>query len=235
MMKQFRLPLPLLALGCWGLFGFHFCYFFAFQKAPAVEAFLLVELWPILIVLLAAPLAKERLLPHHMIAALLGFVGVVAIATAKGDFQGFSSDYALGYGLAIMAAITWAGYSVLSRRFAAQMSNNAIGVFCILSAVLSFISHGLFESWVSLTPLQWLGIVLMGIGPVGSAFFTWNTGMKHGNIALLGVLSLAIPLLGTLGLILGGHGSFTPAITLATGFILGAGLVGSGVWKRKKL
>ena len=34
--------------------------------------------------------------------------------------------------------------------------------------------------------LSWLSIVALGIGPVGLAFFTWDIGMKRGDIQLLG-------------------------------------------------
>jgi hypothetical protein len=38
----------------------------------------------------------------------------------------------------------------------------------------------------------------LGLGPVGIAFFTWDIGMKQGNLPLLGVLSYAAPLISTL-------------------------------------
>lgn len=232
-LSHFRLPLPLIGLGIWGIFGFHFCYFFALQIAPPVDAFLIIQMWPLLIVLLAPSIAREPLKPYHLLGAAIAFTGVVCVVFAKG-FTGFSPAYITGYTLAAIAAFTWAGYSVLSRRFASHMTSDVIGAFCGLSAALSFLCHGLFESWLPLTGFQWLIILLMGLGPVGSAFFTWNHGMKHGNIALLGILALGVPLLGTLLLISFGFGSFTSLTILATLLVVTGGAIGSGFWLRHR-
>jgi drug/metabolite transporter (DMT)-like permease len=47
-------------------------------------------------------------------------------------------------------------------------------------------------------------VLALGIGPVGAAFFTWDIGMKRGDIQLLGVASYAAPLLSTLALVAAG-------------------------------
>ena len=55
----------------------------------------------------------------------------------------------------------------------------------------------------------------LGLGPVGAAFFTWDIGMKKGDIQLLGVASYAAPLLSTLALIAGGQAEAKPVLLLA--------------------
>jgi drug/metabolite transporter (DMT)-like permease len=52
---------------------------------------------------------------------------------------------------------------------------------------------------------QWATIVAMAIGPVGTAFWLWDRGTKHGDIVLLGTLSYAAPLLSTGLLLLAGR------------------------------
>src|SRR5205085_11763179 len=71
-------------LGIGGLFGYHALYFAALQLAPPAEANLVNYLWPLLIVLLSAPLAGERLRWPHLLGALLGFAGVVLLAFGRG-------------------------------------------------------------------------------------------------------------------------------------------------------
>jgi drug/metabolite transporter (DMT)-like permease len=51
--RQWRVPASTLALGVYGLFGFHFLLFIALRNAPPVEANLVNYLWPLLIVVLA--------------------------------------------------------------------------------------------------------------------------------------------------------------------------------------
>lgn len=54
-------PIRAWLVGIGGLFGYHALYFAALQLAPPAEANLVNYLWPLLIVLLSAPLAGERL------------------------------------------------------------------------------------------------------------------------------------------------------------------------------
>src|SRR3977135_1828876 len=54
-------------LGVGGLFGYHALYFAALQLAPPAEANLVNYLWPLLIVLLSAPLAGRFRRILHLI------------------------------------------------------------------------------------------------------------------------------------------------------------------------
>jgi hypothetical protein len=116
-LAQFRLPIPLLGLGCWGLFGFHLCYFFAFQKAPAVEAFLLVELWPILIVLVAglwffqALNALSPAIVDLMVRALPALLVVVGLMLFLGRRVRFGNSLAFLITIALLAGVITAAYA----------------------------------------------------------------------------------------------------------------------------
>ncbi|HVE54125.1 MAG TPA: EamA family transporter, partial [Ramlibacter sp.] len=84
LVKHWRVPARTLALGVYGLFGFHFLLFIALRVAPPVEANLVNYLWPLFIVVLApAFLPSLSLRPAHVAAALAGFAGA-AIAILGG-------------------------------------------------------------------------------------------------------------------------------------------------------
>ena len=65
-------PARVWLLGVGGLFGYHALYFAALQLAPPAEANLVNYLWPLLIVLLSAPLAGERLGWPHLLGRAAG-------------------------------------------------------------------------------------------------------------------------------------------------------------------
>ena len=138
-------PTRVWLLGVGGLFGYHALYFAALQLAPPAEANLVNYLWPLLIVLLSAPLAGERLGWPHLLGAFLGFAGVVLLAFGRG--LSFTGAHALGYALALGCAFAWSLYSVLSRRFG-ETPTDAIAAFCAASALLSLACHLLFERTV---------------------------------------------------------------------------------------
>ena len=75
------------------------------------------------------------------------------------------------------------------------------------------------------TSAQWLAIIALGVGPVGAAFFTWDIGMKRGDIRVLGAASYATPLLSTAFLILAGYAKPTATIAIAAILIAGGGLI----------
>jgi drug/metabolite transporter (DMT)-like permease len=217
-------PLTAWLVGVGGLFGYHALYFLALRFAPPAEAGLLNYLWPLLIVLFSSLLPGERLLSHHVIGALLGLVGTVLLLM-RGGGSGFEAGQLPGLAAAFVAAFVWASYSVMSRRLKA-VPTDAVAGFCLATAILAGIVHVLVERTVwPETPAQWLAIVALGIGPVGAAFFTWDIGMKRGDIRVLGAASYATPLLSTAFLILAGYARPTATIALAAILIAGGGLI----------
>ncbi|MBK8175630.1 MAG: EamA family transporter [Rhodospirillales bacterium] len=182
-------------VGTGGLFGYHFFYFLALRSAPAAEASLVNYLWPLLIVLFSAMLPGHRLRAWHVGGALCGLAGTVLLIS-DGTRLGFPAEYAKGYAAALACAVIWAGYSVLSRRFA-DVSSEAVGAFCGATALLAAASHLAFETTVWPQGSQWLAVIAMGAGPVGAAFFAWDAGMKRGDIRVLGAAAYLTPLLST--------------------------------------
>lgn len=201
------------AFGTAGLFGYHFLYFSALRSAPAAEAGLIAYLWPLLIVLFSGLLPDETLRRGHIIGALISFAGA-AMIVLNGS-TGFQTDAMAGYGLALMCALTWAGYSVLSRRLG-NIPTDSVAIFCLATAALSALAHLALETTVwPQTTVGWASIIALGLGPVGLAFYVWDIGVKHGNIQLLGVASYAAPLLSTFVLIAAGIAEATWALLFA--------------------
>ncbi|NNE51979.1 MAG: EamA family transporter [Sulfitobacter sp.] len=203
-------PLRVYLFGTLGLFGYHALYFSALRLAPAAEAGLIAYLWPLLIVIFSGLLPGETLRAGHLVGALTGFAGAALIITGGG--AGFVAEHAPGYGLALLCALTWSTYSVLSRRVG-HAPTATVAVFCLASAALSLPLHLLFEETIlPRSTLGWAAILGLGLGPVGLAFFVWDIGVKQGDIQLLGTSSYAAPLLSTLVLVLAGVAA--PSMTL---------------------
>jgi len=206
------------AFGTIGLFGYHFLYFTAFRLSPTAETGLIAYLWPLFIVLMSGLLPGERLRTAHVVGAAIAFAGAALIVLGRADGADGS---ALGMMLAFGCALTWAGYSVLSRGLGA-VPTESVTIYCLATAVLSVIAHLALEEtvWPD-SGLGWAAVLALGIGPVGAAFFTWDIGMKRGDIQLLGVASYAAPLLSTLALVAAGIAQPTWTIALAAVLIAG--------------
>jgi len=219
-MTSLRQPVAVWLLGVGGLFGYHFFYFTALRNAPAVEAGLIAYLWPLLIVLFSALLPGEKLKVHHVAGGLLGLAGAALIVTGGGDLS-FREEYAYGYAAALLCALIWSSYSVLSRRFSSVPTDVVTG-FCLITAFLSAIAHMSLETTVwPATAGQWLAILALGLMPVGAAFYVWDYGVKHGDIQVLGASSYAAPLLSTIVLIVTGFAEATWVVAVACVLITG--------------
>ena len=157
-------------VGVGGLFGYHALYFLALRFAPPAEAGLLNYLWPLLIVLFSSLLPGERLLPHHVLGALLGLAGTVLLFAGNRG-SGFAPGQVPGLVAAFVAAFVWATYSVMSRKLK-SVPTDAVAGFCLATALLAALVHRLVEVTVwPETSTQWLAIIALGVGPVGAAFY----------------------------------------------------------------
>jgi len=212
------------AFGTAGLFGYHALYFTAFRLAPTAETGLIAYLWPLFIVLLSGLLPGERLGFRQIAGALVAFGGAALLVLHRADT---GEGSAVGMALAFLCAITWAGYSVLSRHLG-RVPTESVTVFCLATAALSVAAHLALEDtlWPN-NAFGWLSIAALGLGPVGAAFFAWDIGMKKGDIQLLGVASYAAPLLSTLALVAAGIVPATTLILLAAAFIAIGALLAS--------
>lgn len=214
-----------LALGVYGLFAYHLALFIALRSAPAVEANLVNYLWPLLIVLLA-PLFRpgHALGVRHVAGALLGFAGAGLLVT--GGRLDLQWQHAPGYGLALAAAVIWSTYSLLSSRMGST-STAQVGLYCVVSGLLSLAGHLLVEPAYWPVASDWPWLLALGVGPMGLAFFAWDAALKRGDPRRIGLLSYLTPLLSTLGLVLTGGGVFTTLSAVAMALIIGGALLGT--------
>jgi drug/metabolite transporter (DMT)-like permease len=229
--RHLSLQPALWALGVGGLFGYHACYFAALSLAHPVEANLINYLWPLLIVMFSGLLPGEHLRWWHIAGATAGLLGCALLI--GGGTGGLELRYAAGYAMALCSALIWATYSVLSRRVR-EVPTDAVGAFCGATAVLAFLAHLTFEQTYVPHGSQWLAILVLGVGPVGAAFYLWDYGVKRGDIKALGALSYMTPLLSTLLLVLFGRGEPSVRLGLACLLIVGGAVLASReLWGRR--
>lgn len=207
-------PGRLLALGAWGVLGYHALFFAALDHAPMVEANLLNYLWPLLMVLLAPLIARERLTAAVVVGALIGFAGAAVVVLQPGGPAelGGAPDatrdatplgaHALGYAMAALAALAWATFSLGLRRSGAA-SEGRMTAFVVVSFLLALPLTALCDGAGALAPPRGRGLAaaaFLGVGPMALAFHCWGRAMARGSAARIGALAYLDPLLSTLAL-----------------------------------
>jgi drug/metabolite transporter (DMT)-like permease len=223
--RQWRVPPTTLAIGVYGLFGYHFLLFMALQNAPPVQANLVNYLWPLGIVVMAPLfLPGMSLAPRHVIAALMGFAGAALAILGGRPADPGAPLWAWGYIPALMSAFIWASYSLLTKRVK-PFPTSAIGTFALISGVLALLCHVWLEPTVSLSSTDWVLIALLGLGPVGGSFFLWDAALKRGDARQIGVLGFLTPLLSTLVLLTMRSEMPSLSVGLAALMIVGAAVI----------
>lgn len=222
--SQFRASPSQILLGVYGLLGYHTALLVAMKSAPRVEANLVNYLWPLLIVLLAPLFNKKLKLGLRVVlGGLMGFLGA-ALAILSGS----SADVVFypGYLFAFLAAIIWSTYSLATNRIG-SFPTPAVGLFALVAGLLSLSMHFIFETQVSLSSFEWIILVLLGLGPLGAAFYFWDFAIKRGNPQEIGLLSFLTPLLST-GLLISitGQGA-SWLLVLSAALIVGGSILGS--------
>ena len=238
-----RVAWPTLCLGVATLFGFHFFLFLALRMAPSVEVNLVNYVWPLLIVVLSPLyLPSDKLRPVHVLAAALGFAGAAlailggsgaalgsSAATAASATSSFSHP-AWAYLLALASAFLWANYSLQTKRLALadrSFPAAAIGLFGLVSGLLSLLCHGLLEPAVRLGLREGLLMGVMGLGPLGAAFLLWDKALKLGDARQIGILSYLTPLASTVLLLVVTQRALSWHVALAAALIVGAAILGT--------
>jgi drug/metabolite transporter (DMT)-like permease len=230
--RDWRVPPLTLAVGVGGIFGYHALLFAAFRLAPAVEVNILNYLWPLLIVALAPVyLRGYALSARNVIGALCGLCGAALVVSGgrlAPDLAGLP-----GYAMAALAAFVWASYSLLSKRLPA-FPTGAVGLFCLVSGVLSLALWAAGElaatgavSAPALTGRDAVFLLLLGLGPMGGAFYTWDAALKRGDPRTIGALAYLTPMLSTLNLVVFGGKALSAASAVAMGLILLGAAIGA--------
>ncbi len=221
--KQLAVKPKILLLGVYGLFGYHAALFVALSTSPSVQANLVNYLWPLLIVLLAPLFSKKvKLNLRVVIGGLMGFIGA-SLAILSGS----SSDglFYSGYLFAFMAAVIWSIYSLATNRIG-SFPTPSVGLFALVSGILSIAMHFVFETQVSLTSFDWMILVLLGLGPLGAAFYLWDYAIKRSNPQEIGLLSFLTPLLSTGFLLVITGQALSWLLAIAAALIVGGSLIG---------
>jgi drug/metabolite transporter (DMT)-like permease len=169
-------------------------------------------------------LAGTALHARHVAGALLGFGGAALLVT--GGRFGFETGNVTGYALALLAAIIWSTFSLISRRLGG-FRTASVSTFCLVSGALALACHVLLEPRYAFRAVDVPLLLLIGLGPMGAAFYFWDQALGEGDPRVIGTLAYLTPLFSTLLLAVVGGGRLGLVSVLAMVLIVGGAVLGT--------
>ena len=204
--KILKLPLKYM-FGCGSLFVVYMLFMFlavgrANTHQQVLEVGLLNYLWPVLTLLLSLLLLGRKanwvLFPGTLLA-ITGIVMVILQETPLSIHSLFQNlaDNPTAYSLALAAAVSWALYSSLTRKWAGGQNEGAVAIFLPVTAVIlllscCFIKEARHWNIRSLAEAFFLGVATY------CAYVLWDNAMRKGNIITVTAVSYLTPLLSTI-------------------------------------
>ena len=202
-----RLPRAYL-FGCGSLFVLYMvCVYLALGRAAgqqqAVEVGIMNYLWPGLTLVFSIPVLRKRARATLPVGIVVAFAGVVLAVTQNEAFlwRALGANLrgnSVPYFLALVAAVSWALYSNLSRRWAGGAKGNAVALFLLATGIV-FLAFRLTTTETSRLTSRTAGELLyMILFPTLLAYSFWDAAMRRGEVVLVASVSYLTPLLSTI-------------------------------------
>ena len=176
-MKHYRIKdcLTMAGLGFLGLFMYSALYYYGIAELGSQEACILNYLWPMMIVIFACIILKERITVKKIIAMLMSFAGIVVLTLGSGGVS--SGNRLFGIIACVTAAVCYGLFSVLDKKHSLNQNVTMMWIW-FTTAVCSLVLSLIFENWQPIAGVQWLGIAWLGIVVNAVAYLLWAIALK---------------------------------------------------------
>lgn len=171
----------------------------ALHYTTATSGILYLSTSPIFILLMASPLAGERIVPRQWLGVAMSFCGVAVIAT-QGNFG--SVSFNIGDLMALASMMMWAGYTVFLRVRRDSLSTIELLVMvCAFGLVFMapWLTYELMtKARPELSPAGVLGVLYSAIGSLLLAYAGWSYVVRRLGAARAGATMHLMPAFGVL-------------------------------------
>ena len=166
----------------------------AYDLLPAQQAQPINYTWAITLALLAVPLLGQKLSGRDVLAIIMGYGGVVIIAT-RGNLLDMQFDSLEGVILALASTVLWALYWLLSTR----NPRDPVVSLCLnflLAAPFALAICAIFSTLVLPSPGGAIAAAWIGLFEMGVTFALWSTALRLASgVARIGNLIFLSPLI----------------------------------------
>lgn len=193
--KKYRVKdfIQIAIIGILGTFLYNLFLYLGIDTLEASQAFIINYLWPIMTVIFACIILKEKMTLRKFIAIILSFIGVI-IVTANGSLLKIDNTSIIGATYCILAAISYGLFSVLNKQ---KIYNKFVSMmlFYLVSFIISLIYVLVSKNTFTLKIPQLAGLIWIGICTSATAFTCWALALEKGDTAKISNLAYITPFL----------------------------------------
>ena len=196
--KRYRAKeyLMMTGLGFLGLFMYSALYYYGISVLSSQEACILNYLWPMMIVVFACVLLREKLTVRKVIAMLMSFAGIVVLSLGNGGAD--SGNKLFGFLACVTAAVCYGLFSVLNKKHTLDQGVTMMWSWLTV-AVCSAAAGLIFEKWQPISGTQWAGVAWLGVAVNAVAYLLWALALKGArDSAKIANLAYLVPFLSIL-------------------------------------
>lgn len=177
-------------IGLPGVFVYNLLYYMGAARMEASQAFIINYLWPIMSVVFACILLKEKLTVRKSIAIVLSFLGVVVSALA--DLSALDGGMLIGALFIFLAAVSYGFFTGINQKF--SFDKNISMMFTYLATfIITFVMMIVKKDAVSIDFFSTLGFAWNGVLVMGVATTAWAIALESGNTAKISNLAYITP------------------------------------------
>ena len=189
---KFKDYLIMASIGMPGTFFYYIFFYTGTDMMPASQAFIINYLWPIMSVLFACIILKEKLTFRKVTAILVSFLGVGIVV--GGAVTNFDAKILLGALFCTLGAVSYGVFTALNQKFQynkmLSLMSSYIATFIVTSVINGF-NGALFMPHTG----QIAGFLWNGICTVAIANSFWVMALESGKTAKVSNLAYITPFL----------------------------------------
>ena len=183
----------IIVIGLLGTFLYNLFLYLGINTLQASQAFIINYLWPIMTVIFACLIIKEKLTIRKIIAIIISFIGVI-IVSSNGNLLHIEKNSIIGTIYCILAAISYGLFSVLNKKQSYNKYTSMM-LFYLVSFSISLIYTLITKKMFLPEFNQFLGLFWIGICTSAIAFTAWAIALEKGDTAKISTIAYITPFL----------------------------------------
>lgn len=183
-----------------GNLGYQMLFIIGLNLTFSANAAVMLGTIPLWVALFSHIFTEEKLTKFKGLGLILAFIGIGFIVTGGKNQLSFASDSFLGDIITLLSAITWAAYTILSKKYLKYYHPSHYSGFMSIVGMISLLLVGLPSliqlDWGEISLAGYGGIIYSGLLSVGLAYLVWNTGIQKIGTVRTAAYQNLVPVLG---------------------------------------